>query len=130
MIEILKGLRSGVEWNVNKVLVATLFAEAKRMWDEDTAKGVKERLGTKAYQYLGTHGSLRSRTDTEAILAERSRRGGKKTLASCVKYFRTCWKSLKSGRGDDSSFVDADHTCGVQFLVLFKGMSILLLRWL
>lgn len=126
MIEILKGLKSGVEWNVNKVLVATLFAEAKRMWDEDTAKGVKERLGTKAYQYLGTYESLGSRTDTEAILAERSRRGGKRTLASCVK----CWKSLKSGRGDDSSFVDADHTCGVQFLVLFKGMGILLLRWL
>ena len=56
-----------------------LFAEAKRVWDEDTAKGVKERLGTKAYQYLGT----------EAILAKRSRRGGKKAVASCVKDFRT-----------------------------------------
>lgn len=70
--------------------MATLFAEVKRMWDEDTAKGVKERLSTKACQYLGTYGSLRSRTDTEAILAERSRRGRKKTLVSCVKYFRTC----------------------------------------
>jgi hypothetical protein len=38
LIEILKGLKSGIEWNVNKVLVATLFAEAKRMWDEDMAK--------------------------------------------------------------------------------------------
>ena len=68
-------------------------------------KGVKERLSTKAYQYLGTCGSLRSRTDTEAILTGGSRRGGKKTLASCVKYFRTCWKSLKFGKGGGSSFV-------------------------
>ena len=73
-------------------------------------------------------GPLRSRTDTEAILAKRSRRDGKKTLASCVKYFRTYWKSMKPNKGDGSSFVDADHTCGVQVLVLFKGMSILLLR--
>ena len=38
LIEILRGLRPGLEWNANKVPVATLFAEAKRMWDEDTAK--------------------------------------------------------------------------------------------
>jgi hypothetical protein len=93
-------------------------------------KGVKERLSIKAYQYLEMYGYLRSRADTEAILTGRPRRGGKKTLASCVKYFRTCWKSLKSSKGDDSSFVDADHMCDVQFFVLFKGMSILLLRWL
>ena len=87
----------------------------------------KERLSTSIWGHMG---SSRSRTDTEAILAERSRRGRKKTLASCVKYFRTCLKGLKSDKGNDSSFVDADHTCGVQFLVLSKGMSILLLRWL
>jgi hypothetical protein len=37
--------------------VAALFAEAKRVLDEDIAKGVKERLGTKAYQDLGSYGN-------------------------------------------------------------------------
>lgn len=62
-------------------------------------------------------GRRQAEHDTEAILAQRSRRDGKKTLASCVKYFRTYWKSMKPNKGDGSSFVDADHTCGVQVLV-------------
>lgn len=55
-----------IKWNVNRVPVATLFAEAKQMWDEDTVKGVKERLSTKAYQYLGTYG----------VFEEQNRYGG------------------------------------------------------
>ena len=114
LIEIPKGLGPGVEWNVNEVPVATLFAEAKWMWDEDTAKGVKERLSTKAYQHLGTYGVFEEQNRYGGDFSEKVEKGGKKMLASCVKYFRTYWKSLKSDKGDDSSFVDADHTQGSQ----------------
>jgi hypothetical protein len=51
-------------------------------------KGVKERLSTKAYEYLGTYGPLRSRTDTEAILTGGSRRGGGKDVSELREVFQ------------------------------------------
>ncbi|EHY55185.1 hypothetical protein HRR83_005559 [Exophiala dermatitidis] len=43
-------------WNIVKVDLDAFFAEAKRLWDEDTKKGVEVRLLTPAYNMLGTYG--------------------------------------------------------------------------
>ncbi|KIX09286.1 uncharacterized protein Z518_00365 [Rhinocladiella mackenziei CBS 650.93] len=54
LIPMLEEVRPG--WNIVKVDLDELFAEAKRLWDEDTEKGVEVRLLTKAYNAYGTFG--------------------------------------------------------------------------
>ncbi|KAK9250632.1 hypothetical protein V1507DRAFT_23303 [Lipomyces tetrasporus] len=43
-------------WSVALVPVATLFADGKQKWQEDSAKNVQDRLNSAAYQMLGTYG--------------------------------------------------------------------------
>jgi hypothetical protein len=54
LIPILEEIRPG--WNIVKVDLDEFFTQAKRLWDEDTEKGVQVRLLTPAYNMLGTYG--------------------------------------------------------------------------
>lgn len=54
LMPILEEVRPG--WDIVKVDLDAFYAEAKRLWDEDTKKGVETRLLTPAYNMLGTYG--------------------------------------------------------------------------
>ncbi|OAG34000.1 hypothetical protein AYO21_11855 [Fonsecaea monophora] len=54
LIPILEEIKPG--WQIERVDLDEFFATAKRLWDEDTDKGVEVRLLTPAYNMLGTYG--------------------------------------------------------------------------
>ena len=54
LIPLLEEARPGR--NIVRVDLDKFFTDAKRLWDEDTEKGVEVRLLTPAYAMLGTYG--------------------------------------------------------------------------
>jgi hypothetical protein len=52
LIEVVQGLEPG--WKVVDVPLEEYAAEARRLWDEDTRNGVKNRLGSQAYPMMAT----------------------------------------------------------------------------
>lgn len=43
-------------WKADTIPLDNFFDQAKQLWAQDTARGVQDRLNTRAYQMLGTYG--------------------------------------------------------------------------
>jgi hypothetical protein len=56
LIPILNEITEPEEWTTVKVPVESLLEDGMRLWEEDTAKGVENRLDTASYKMLGTYG--------------------------------------------------------------------------
>ncbi|OAP64775.1 hypothetical protein AYL99_00747 [Fonsecaea erecta] len=89
LIPILEEVKPG--WQIQKVDLDEFFATAKKMWDEDTAKGVEVRLLTPAYNMLGTYGIFeennRYNADFEHLIEPGS--GYQKTLEDLKEELKT-----------------------------------------
>ncbi|KIX94113.1 uncharacterized protein Z520_10139 [Fonsecaea multimorphosa CBS 102226] len=89
LIPILEEIKPG--WQIQRVDLDEFFATAKRMWDEDTEKGVEKRLLTPAYNMLGTYGIFeehnRYNADFERLIEPGS--GYQKTLEELKEELKT-----------------------------------------
>jgi hypothetical protein len=54
IIPLLEDIKLG--WNIQRNDVSGVLALGRKMWDEDTKKGITDRLPTPAYAMLGTAG--------------------------------------------------------------------------
>ncbi|KAJ9133430.1 NAD-binding protein [Pleurostoma richardsiae] len=54
LIEILEDIRTKETWKVVDVPVANLLQTGRRLWEEEEASGISDKLNSKAYPLLGT----------------------------------------------------------------------------
>ena len=78
MVPLLEEIDPG--WNVQKMDMDGFMAQAEKFWDEDTEKGVTNRLATPAYAMLGTVGYFNAENRYEADFSHKAEEGYRKGL--------------------------------------------------